>query len=353
MDFVVNLAVLGFAHGHAQSLLGQWKEHPEYGVNAVCGWDAQDGRCEENCKKWDLQAKPLQEILDDVQVQAVLICAETAFHAELAVKAAEAKKKIILYKPMAVKLRDSEKIVRAVEENGVDFTVAYQMRCDPANLEIKEKIDSGELGKCFYFRRRHGLSSHLWGDFENSWHVDAQLNRDIFADDSAHPIDLILWLFGMPRYVSCEISTARRNFIKNDTAVAVLRYDSGLLCEVSFSAVCSAAEITTEAYFEDGALQHYGGDQPAAAANDNTHPALRWYKNADHGWQDSALQNSEGQHVRIAAQAQPLADFLNGKRPPICTAQEAHDALRVVLACCQSSVRGSRVSPEDLNLYLL
>ncbi|MBR2412895.1 MAG: Gfo/Idh/MocA family oxidoreductase [Clostridia bacterium] len=350
---MISLAVLGFAHGHVHALLSQWAEHPEYEVKAVAGWDRNEESQKENCEKYGLKMLSLEEILSDTDIKAVLICAETAYHCELAVQAAEAKKKIILYKPMAVKLRDSEKIVKAVEANGVDFTAAFQMRCDPVNIEMKEKIDSGEMGKCFYFRRRHGLSSHLWGNFENSWHVDPALNRDIFADDAAHPVDLILWLFGMPRYVSCEISTARRNFIKNDTAVAVMRYDSGLLCEVSFSAVCSAAEITTEAYFEDGAMQHYGGDQPAAAANDGTHPAIRWYKNADKKWTDSALQNPEGQHVRIAAQAKPLAEFLNGKRPPLCTAREAHDALRIVLACCQSSVRGSRVSPEDPSLFLL
>lgn len=350
---MIHLAVLGFAHGHIHSLLLQWKNHPEYDVNAVAGWDHDKNRQTENCEKYGLKTMSLEEILSDDTVDAVLICAETAYHCFLAVKAAEAKKKIILYKPMAVKLRDSEKIVKAVEENGVDFTVAFQMRCDPANLEIKEKIDSGEMGKCFYFRRRHGLSSHLWGDFENSWHVDPVLNRDIFADDTAHPVDLILWLFGMPRYVNCEISTARRNFIKNDTAVAVFRYDSGLLCEVSFSAVCSAAEITTEAYFEDGAMQHYGGDQPAAMVYDGTLPAMRWYKNADKKWHNSDLTVPSSQADRIAGQAKPLADFLNGKRPPICTAKEAHDALRIVLACCQSSIRGSRVSPEDPSLFLL
>ncbi len=350
---MISLAVLGFAHGHVHSLLQQWAEHTEYEVKAVAGWDKNVERQNENCEKYSLQPKSLEDILADSSIQAVLICAETAFHAELAVRAAEAKKKIILYKPMATKLRDAEKIVKAVEENGVDFTAAFQMRCDPANLEIKKKIDSGEMGKCFYFRRRHGLSSHLWGDFENSWHVDPALNRDIFADDTAHPVDLILWLFGMPRYVNCEISTARRNFIKNDTAVAVFRYDSGLLCEVSFSAVCSAAEITTEAYFEDGAMQHYGGDQPAAMVYDGTLPALRWYKNEDKKWTDSGLTVPASQAERIAAQAKPLADFLNGKRPPVCTAREAYDALRVVLACCQSSVRGGRVSPEDPSLFII
>lgn len=350
---MISLAILGFAHGHVHALLSQWAAHPEYEVKVVAGWDHDEQRKTENCEKYGLRAATQEDILSDSSVDAVLICAETAFHCELAVKAAEAKKKIILYKPMAVKLRDSEKIVKAVEENGVDFTAAFQMRCDPVNLAIKEKINSGEMGKCFHFRRRHGLSSHLWGDFENSWHVDPALNRDIFADDAAHPADLILWLFGMPRYVSCEISTARRNYIKNDTAVAVMRYDSGMLCELSFSAVCSAAEITTEAYFEDGAMQHYGGDQPAAASNDNTHPVLRWYHNADKKWENADVPTVSAQGERIAGQAKPLAEFLNGKRPPICTAREAHDALRLVLACCQSSVRGSRVSPEDPSLFLL
>ena len=350
---MISLAVLGFAHGHVHALLSQWAEHPEYEVKAVAGWDRNEESQKENCEKYGLKMLSLEEILSDTDIKAVLICAETAYHCELAVQAAEAKKKIILYKPMAVKLRDSEKIVKAVEANGVDFTAAFQMRCDPVNLEIKEKLDSGEMGKCFYFRRRHGLSSHLWGNFENSWHVDPALNRDIFADDAAHPVDLILWLFGMPRYVSCEISTARRNFIKNDTAVAVMRYDSGLLCEVSFSAVCSAAEITTEAYFEDGAMQHYGGDAPACSTHDGIHPALRWYKNEDKKWHDSDLPVAGAQWERLCAQAKPLAEFLNGKRPPLCTAREAHDALRIVLACCQSSVRGSRVSPEDPSLFLL
>lgn len=350
---MINLAVLGFAHGHVHALLAEWKEHPEYEVRAVAAWDHNKERLLENCTAYGLQPMSQEEIFADASIQAVLICSETAYHCPLAVAAADAKKKIILYKPMAVKLRDSEKIVRAVEENGVDFTAAFQMRCDHVNLEMKQRLEKGELGKCFYFRRRHGLAAHTWGDFEKSWHVDPALNRDIFADDAAHPIDLILWLFGMPRYVSCEISTARRSFIKNDTAVAVMRYDSGLLCEVSFSAVCSAAEITTEAYFENGAMQHYGGDAPSCSVHDGMHPALRWYHNADNKWHDSSLSVAGAQSERIAAQAQPLAAFLNGKRPPLCTAREAHDALRIVLACCQSSIRGSRVSPEDPSLFLL
>ena len=38
------------------------------------------------------------------------------------------------------------------------------------------------------------------------WHVDPELNRDIWADDAAHPIDFIHWLLGVPETVTAEIA---------------------------------------------------------------------------------------------------------------------------------------------------
>ena len=40
------------------------------------------------------------------------------------------------------------------------------------------------------------MATHRMKDFENLWHVDPAMNRDIFADDAAHPIDFIYWHHG-------------------------------------------------------------------------------------------------------------------------------------------------------------
>ena len=57
-------------------------------------------------------------------------------------------------------MQQADEIVKAVEENGVPFTVGWQMRVDAVNLKIKEIIESGGLGRPYYFRRRHCLSMH-------------------------------------------------------------------------------------------------------------------------------------------------------------------------------------------------
>ena len=342
---MVRTAVLGFAHSHISGITEQWQKHPEYGVELVCGWDAQDQRCRDGCEKLGIaRAGSVSQIMEDESVQAVIIGSETAYHAQLAVEAARAKKKIIVYKPLALTLEQADSIVNAVEENGVDFTVAWQMRVDPVNLEIKRIINSGELGRPFYFRRRHSLSVHTWADFENSWHVNPALNRDIFADDSAHPIDWMISLFGMPQTVMCELATEYSPKIPNDLGVALFKYPSGLLCEVSFCAVASAAEHTTEVYFEHGSLQHYGGDGVSTRLPHKGMTALKWFKEGDADWTVSPIPVPDGQWVRICAQAKPLADFLNNKAPAVCTAQQARDSLRAVLKCCESNNEGRRVS---------
>ena len=97
-------------------------------------------------------------------------------------------------------MAEADRIVEAVNNSGVPFTMAWQMRVDPQNLKIKELIDSGTIGRIFMVRRRHGLSIGLTQDSSTCWHLDPEWNRDIWADDASHPIDCIQWLFGVPYF---------------------------------------------------------------------------------------------------------------------------------------------------------
>ena len=49
------------------------------------------------------------------------------------------------------------------------------------------------------------------------------------------------------------------------------------------------------------------------------------------------------QGERIAGLAGPLAEFLHGRRPPVATAPEGRDVLRLILACYESAEQGRRV----------
>lgn len=348
---MIRIGIMGFAHGHIGSIAGQWREHPEYGVELACGWDHDAARAQNNCANFGIPCcKSIEELLQS-DIQAVIITSETSYHAELVEQAAAAGKNIILYKPMALTMAEADRIVNAVNKYGVRFTMGWQMRTDPQNQKIRELLDTHVLGETCLYRRRHALPTHIWNDFENTWHASPVYNRDIFADDSAHPINMMQWLFGMPETVSCEMSTMVNPKIPNDNAVALFKYANGLIAEISCCFTCSASEITTEVYCSNGTIQQYFGDNPACRLpRPENMPGLKWYREGDADWTDSGIPSPAGHGARLGWQAKPMADFLAGGES-ICTAEEGRDTLRLVLACYLSAREGRRVSVYDPAIY--
>jgi len=344
----INVGILGFAHGHVNAYCTQWTQNPEYKINVVAAWDQDPARLAKNAAAFNLQAyDDIDAFLAHAGMQAVVIASETSMHAELVERAAAAHKMIALQKPIALTMAEADRIVAAVAENNVPFTLAWQMRVDPQNIAIKELMASGELGKIFMVRRRHGLPAQLW-DIKTMWHFDPALNRDIWADDSSHPIDMIHWLLGVPESITAELTSNYIPEIPNVNGIVLFRYADGLLAEVNCSFSCLAAENTTEVIGEKGSIVQNYGDVPSCNV---PRPAdavgLKWYTAEKKDWTNSEIATPASHSARIAGLSAPLADFFHGRRPPIATAEEGRMSLRMTLACYVSNREGRRVSIND------
>lgn len=340
----MNIGILGFAHGHVGMYCTRWTEHPEMNIRIVAGWDHDLARAEANCRHFQTEMLPeASAILDRRDIHGVVIASETSMHADLVEQAAEAGKAIVLQKPISLTIEEANRIVDAVNRNRVPFTLAWQMRVDPHNLHARALLRSGEFGKVFQARRRHCLSTQYMKDFEKSWHVAPELNRDIFADDAAHPIDFMYWMFGMPETVYAEMGTLLNPMVRNDNAIALFRYSDGMMAEVSCSFVAVAGENTLEILCEHGLIIGNYGDGPSNAVRPPGAPQLKWWHEKDRTWHTSDVEIG-GQGERIANLALPLAEFLNGRRSPIATAEEGRDVLRLVLACYESAESGRRIN---------
>ena len=345
MTIGIGIGILGFAHSHVQAYCNAWRDDPSLGVSVVAGWDHDAGRAQAAAEQHslDLCASP-DELLARDDVDAVVITAETSMHADLAEQAADAQKAIILQKPMALTPDEADRIVAAVEGSGVRFTMAWQMRVDPQNVKMKSLLDEGAVGRPLMVRRRHGLSTHLWDGFEDSWHAAPALNRDIWADDAAHAIDFIYWLLGMPASVTAEIESLVNPAVPNDNGIGIFRYEGGPLAEVVCSFVCVAGENTTEIVGARGTIiQNYGDAPSANVPRPEGAVGLKWFVQDAGEWTESGIASPPHHGQRIAALAAPLAEFLNGDRPAIATAQEGRDVLKMTLACYDSAAQGRRV----------
>jgi predicted dehydrogenase len=140
--------------------------------------------------------------------------------------------------------------------------------------------------------------------------------------------------------------------VPHDNGVALFKYSNGMIAEISCPFSCSASEITTEVYCRKGSIQQYYGDGPSTRLpRAQGQVGLKWYVEGNSDWTNSDIASPAGHGERLGAQAQPFADFLFGRRGPICSVYEGRESLRMVLACYLSDREGTRVRIDDPRIY--
>lgn len=342
----VGLGIVSFAHGHVGMYAREIAKMD--GAKVVACWDDDAERGKKQAATFGcVFESDLDALLARADVQAVMIASETSKHAAHAVAAARAGKHILLQKPMAINLQECDEIIAAVKKAGVRFSMAWQMRCDPQNEWMREKIKAGTLGKITMVRRRHGLPTQAWGEvFANSWHVKPEMNIGMFFDDASHAADWLLWTFGKPESVTAEISTVLNPKVPDDNGVAVYRYACGMIAVLECSFTCLGAEETTLVCGEKGNIVQKYGDAPSANldAASRTGPGLKYLEAGQKTWTAVDIPTPAQHGERIGGVAKPAVAFLAGKGPAIATAEEGRTAVEMILAAYASAREGRRVS---------
>ena len=99
----------------------------------------------------DLPGVPVHRTLDallkDPGIDLVDIVSPNHLHADMAVKALDAGKHVLLEKPMATTLADSERVVAAAERSGLHCGLVLQLRVSRQWARVRELIAEGALGR--------------------------------------------------------------------------------------------------------------------------------------------------------------------------------------------------------------
>ena len=158
MKTKIGIGIISFAHGHANAYCNQMKTFDD--VQLVACWDDNVARGEAAATQYGMNYAPhFEDVINHPEIHAFIVTCETNRHAEMVEAAASEGKHILCQKPMALTLEDCDRIAAVIENTGVKFMMGYQMRRDPANIAMKELIDSGVLGKIGVLRRRHCINA--------------------------------------------------------------------------------------------------------------------------------------------------------------------------------------------------
>ncbi|HEO70375.1 MAG TPA: Gfo/Idh/MocA family oxidoreductase [Candidatus Hydrogenedentes bacterium] len=346
MKAPIGIGVLSFAHGHVGAYVDVMKGFED--VRLVAAYDDDAERARPVCAACGMRYVPdVEGVLSDASIHAVMVGSETSRHAELCVAAAEAGKHVLCQKPMALSLEECDRMIAAADKAGVVLAVAFQMRHDPANIRMREWVQSGAVGKVGVVRRRHCIGVLFMESFVNGpthWHVEAEKNMGMFMDDATHPADWFHWMLGKPVSVIAEIDNVLTNVAPDDNGVAVYRFANGEMGILFNSSTVSAGENTTEIYGDKGCIiQDYGDGPSCAVPRPPEAPPLKLFRYGGADWETPDVPIPPDQGARIRAVPRPWVDSLIHETPPAATGEDGRVAVEMMLGAYRSAREGRRI----------
>ena len=266
-----------------------------------------------------------EELVAAEDVEVVDVCLPTAFHKDLALKAAGDGKHVILEKPIARTIEDAGEILDAFSGGGPRLFVGHVVRFFPEYVGIKDKIAAGELGTIGVVRTsRRSPFLRGWND----WYADWRVSGGVLVDLLIHDFDFLRWTLGNIERVYAR-GVQGREYNRLDYALVTLRFESGAIAHV-------------EGHWGYPGPFNYAIEVAGSRAiltTDSTEPATL------------DLVGSGAEAPNLASGRSPyekeLAHFIrciSTGEEPVVKPDDAYEALRISLAAAESIVTGEPVT---------
>jgi UDP-N-acetyl-2-amino-2-deoxyglucuronate dehydrogenase len=183
----------------------------------------------------------LEEMLAQPGLDVVCICTPSGAHLEPAALSARAGKHVVVEKPLEITLPRCDAIIEACDSAGVRLCTIFPSRFTPANVRLKEAIDTGRFGRLTlgdtYVKWWRTQQYYDSGGWRGTWNLDG---GGALMNQAIHNVDLLYWLMGDVESIVAQTATLAHSRIEvEDTAVASLRFKNGAL---------GAIEAATSAY---------------------------------------------------------------------------------------------------------
>jgi predicted dehydrogenase len=332
------IAMLSFAHDHANFWAEQFLELP--GTGLACVWDGDAARGQDAATRFGLRWEPDLDAAIGA-ADAVAICSETSQHLALTRKAAAAGRAILCEKPTARNLAEVDAMARAVRDAGVLFMQSFPKRLDPASHALRRLVEDDTLGRIHTVRVRHGHFHGLDPAFRARWLCRRQeAGGGALLDEGVHGADLLCRLFGLPDSVICTTSAGVLGMEVEENATAVFSWTNGLTAELTASFLLNAASDSVELYGTKGTALLAGVD--LASRDITTFPFLRVWTGGERIWaaEDIVPQFKRGRFHHQNAIA--FARCLTEGAPPPATIEDGRRAQLLIERAYEAAATGRR-----------
>lgn len=268
---MLKVGVIGLGVGE-QHIEG-FNAHPDAEVTHVCDFDAK--------KLQDVISRhsglKILENADDLlmhrDLDIVSIATYDSFHHEQVCKAIKQQKHVFVEKPICLFRNHADEIYNLLNKNqNVKISSNLILRKSPRFIELKERIQKGLLGEIYYVEGDYNYG-RLWKITEG-WRSQEEFYSIVYGG-GVHIVDLLMWLLDAKitevKAFGSRKMTEGSSFKFNDTMVAVLSFENGVIGKISCNFSCVMPHFHK--------LSIYGSE----ATFENDVPDARWYASREKG----------------------------------------------------------------------
>ena len=285
-----------------------------------------------------VSAAPSIDALLDSGLDAFVITAGTAAHAELLEAAIARDIPTFCEKPVALDLERTIALTELEATSSVPVHIGFQRRFDTGYRRVRDAVASGELGFIHTVRAATMDQAPPHAAY-------LPTSGGLFRDCSVHDFDILRFVTGreVSRVFAAGANKGEKFFTEAgdvDTAAATLVLDDGTLVSVTATRYNGAGhDVRMEVHGSKGTL---GVGHDTTLAITSAEPAIDWPPGPRH-W--SFMERFLPAYV---TELTAFVDVARGVTPSPCTVADALEAFRTAEACARSMASGRPVDLADI-----
>ncbi len=334
---LVGYGFMGHMHSQCHAAAGESK------IVAVA--DVDPAKRDEAKEKYNCEVyASVEEMLKSADIDMVDICTPTYLHAEHVVAAANAGKHILCEKPMAMSVEECDKMIDAVNKNGVTMMVAQVIRFWPEYQVVKELIDSGKLGKVQWLSARRLSPPANWA--WEKWLWDPKRSGGGVMDLHVHDQDYIAYLLGAPKKVQAQGTKGPGGGLDAVQALG-WGHSSGA------NSYAEGSLIMSETYPFNMSMV-IACEKASIKLDSGADPSLMVYPNEGEPYAPELPSPEIGESTETSGNLSSLGGYYNeikyfvgclkeGKKPTVVTPEDGREAVKICLAITKSAETGQTV----------
>src|SRR6195256_754243 len=142
--------------------------------------------------KADFVTADFRQLLKRPEITAAIISTDEHLHVEPILAAVERKLSLLIEKPLATELSDSQRVLKTITDSGVDAVVGYTQRFRRRWLVAKEKVRTGQLGDVTLVTSRAFMNRLVALDNYQRTRDPSKISPMVISGTPA--LDIVMWM---------------------------------------------------------------------------------------------------------------------------------------------------------------